>query len=193
MNEQKKAYYSFINMKRCVGKNGNGYVGITLEAKVVKPEMRTTETGKEVLSFSVPISNRAKYIESMCGMSPYAGDDGTVWARVTAWEDLAGRLNKFLTKCPNCVLLITGAIKVEQSAGNDGNTYTNTVITMDDFTLLRALNRNGDNKNAGNESRNNSYQPAGNSGNSYGNSYDSGFGGGFANIDEVDSDGELPF
>lgn len=188
MNEQKeKVYYSFLNMKRCVGKNGNGYTGITLEAKVVKPETRITDSGKEVLSFSVPISNRAKYIESMCGMAPYAGEDGTVWARVTAWEGVATRLRNFLAKCPNCVLLITGAIKVEQTAGNDGTTYTNTVITMDDFTLMRALNRNGDNKNATSEPQsNNSYQPA--------NTYAGNNGGSrFQSIDEVESDGELPF
>lgn len=140
--------YTFINMKRCNGKNGE-YVGVTLEAIVTKPpKQRKSPTGKDIVSFQTPVNNRGNYIKSMCGKQPYESDDGTSWARVSFWGDpndnhnLARRFSDFIAKHPRCALMVTGAISVKESTDNkSGKTYINLDITGDDFFFVRDIQK----------------------------------------------------
>ena len=132
-NSNGNKQYTFLNLKECVGKNGN-YHGITLEAKVVKPdELTTTASGKEVLNFSTPITGRTQYLEKVLGVK-LPEKDGTIWARVACWDRTANRLNKFLDAVEACTLIVTGSVKA--SVSQDGK-YTNVDITADDWTVLR--------------------------------------------------------
>lgn len=147
--ENRKSY-TFLNMKKCVGNNGNPYVGCTLDALVVKPTVRemTTKDGqvRKVLNFSTPISSRAPYIAKMCGMEPTLAKDGeTVWARVSAWDKTAERLSSLIERIDDSVvLIITGAIKVEASTAQNGTEYHNVNITVDDFTVKRTVVRSAE-------------------------------------------------
>ena len=130
--------YTFLNLKECLGKNGQ-YHGITVEARVVKPsDLTATASGKEVINFTTPITGRTQYLEKVLGMK-LPEKDGTVWARVSCWDRTANRLNKFLDAVESCTLIVTGSIKA--SVSQDGK-YTNVDITADDWTVLRA-NKSG--------------------------------------------------
>ena len=131
---QNKPQYTFLNMKECIGKNGNQYHGITLEAKVINPgELTTTQSGKSVISFKTPITGRTQYLEKVLGIK-VPEKDGTAWAKVSCWYRTAERLDKFFNAVENCSLIVTGSIK--GSVSQDGK-YTNIDITADDWTVLR--------------------------------------------------------
>ena len=149
MENGRQKEYTFLNMKRCQGRNGNPYIGVTLSALVCNPdsEATTTNTGKRVISFSTPIKNQGRYLETMCGMAPYESQDGTVWARVSLWDSdpqrggLATRFQSLLSKTvgKTLVLLVTGSVKVEEQQGNNGRSYVNVNIVCDDFTVMRCF------------------------------------------------------
>ena len=149
MENGRQKEYTFLNMKRCQGRNGNPYIGLTLSALVCNPDLEatTTNTGKRVISFSTPIKNQGRYLETMCGMAPYESQDGTVWARVSLWDSdpqrggLATRFQSLLSKTvgKTLVLLVTGSVKVEEQQGNNGRSYVNVNVTCDDFTVMRCF------------------------------------------------------
>ena len=149
MENGRQKEYTFVNMKRCQGRNGNPYIGVTLSALVCNPdaEATTTNTGKRVISFSTPIRNQGRYLETMCGMAPYESQDGTVWARVSLWDSdpqrngLATRFQSLLSKTAGktLVLLVTGSVKVEEQQGNNVKNYVNVNIVCDDFTVMRCF------------------------------------------------------
>lgn len=149
MSNSSQKQYTFINMKRCVGKNGRPYIGVTLEALVSRPDSGIfyTESGRGVIHFSTPIHNRSKYIGELCGLEPHTGQDGASWARVAMWDSdperagLATRFKNLMDKHAGktVILLITGSIRVSDDPGRDGQTYRNINIACDDFSLLRVL------------------------------------------------------
>lgn len=145
MAENKK--YTFMNMKRAIGKNGNYYVGVTLECMVCNPRPIKAVKDKLVLNFSTPIYSRGKYIEYLCGMAPEEDSDGTVWAQVGFWQSgekgLATRLEKLLESRSdrNLILIVTGSISVTQAEGDQGRIFTNVKIAADDFQLIRSVER----------------------------------------------------
>lgn len=146
--EKPNARYSFMNMKRCVGKNGNPYIGVTAEVAVFETDRRDTPSGRSVINFNTSLRGRSKYIETMCGMTPYTNDKGVTRVRGAFWEDAnverstpASRLEHMLQKNPdkNFVLCVTGAIKVEQRKDDQGNVFVDTKISCDDFTVVRSF------------------------------------------------------
>lgn len=153
VNTEKR--YTFLNLKRCVGKNERPYVGATMEAFVstYDENLKTTENGKRVINFSAPLHNRGKYVEAMCGKHPAENEKNQAWVRVSLWDsdpERAGAATRFKNlmdknKGKNVVLMVTGAMKVEESAGKDGSIYINTNLTADDFFVVRIMEKkNGD-------------------------------------------------
>ena len=145
MNEKK---YTFCNMKTCTGKNGT-YVGCTLEALVTRPtELRKTNHGNQVISFSTPINGRAKAIEKMTGLAPKADATDTVWATVTFFDNefskTATRFHNFMKNAEGkgIVLIVTGRISVDTHE-KDGVVYHNCNVIGDDFTVMRSFTASG--------------------------------------------------
>lgn len=140
-----KKRYSFMNMKKAVGKNNNSFVGVTLECMVCNPRPASYINGSMVMNFSTPIYNRGKYISYFCGLYPQEDENGTVWAQVSCWQKgeqgLVSRLNKLIQSKSGStvVLIVTGAIKVVQEEDNQGRFFTNVKINCDDFQLVRTV------------------------------------------------------
>lgn len=154
--ENTEKRYTFLNLKRCVGKNEKSYIGATMEAFVASYDdsLRTTDNGKSVINFSAPLHNRGKYVEAMCGKRPAENEENQAWIRVSLWDsdpERAGAATRFKNlmdknKGKNVVLMVTGAMKVEESEGRDGRIYVNTNLTADDFFVVRIMEKkkNGD-------------------------------------------------
>lgn len=186
---QERKDYSFLNMKRCVGREGNNFIGVTVQGFVNKySNLRQTSTGRTVCDFSLPINNRTKYLASMLGGEIYE-KDGTVWAKVTLWDSpdekgqkLASRFDSYMQKHPSCIVMITGAIKIDEREDN-GRTYRNVVITADDFSPVRDT-KGGNSNNSGASAAPNA-APA--------SAPDFPGMGDFQDFDDLDDDGKLPF
>ena len=88
------------------------------------PELRSTQSGVQVCSFTVAVNRKAT-------------KDGTPEAdffRVTAWRQLAEICGKYLVK-GNKVCVI-GPVSCEQYAGKDGKAYANMIVTADEVQFL---------------------------------------------------------
>lgn len=91
------------------------------------PEMKYTQTGTPITSFSVAVSRTWK------------GPDGTPqeeteWFRVVAWERLAEQCNEFLRKGRK--VFIEGRLKTREWTGQDGQKRFTTEVVATSMILL---------------------------------------------------------
>lgn len=91
------------------------------------PEMRTTQSGINVCSFSVAVNRRR------------AGDQQQPQAdyfRVSAWRGLAENCQKYLAKGRK--VAVTGPVSVSTYQAQDGTTRASLEISADDVEFLSA-------------------------------------------------------
>lgn len=144
MSEQNKntttKSYSFLNIKKCVGKKDKPFYGITVSGLVVNPTgLEKTASGREYIRFSMPVQNQGPRIWRACEVAPQTDDHGTVWANVSFWDTNAHRFLRYLERHPHAVIVVTGSLRVEKSTSTDGTVYTNTTIYGDDFMHVRDI------------------------------------------------------
>lgn len=141
------------------------------------PEMKYTQQGTPITSFSVAVSRTWK------------GPDGqqqeeTEWFRVVAWEKLAEQCNEFLRKGKK--VYIEGRLKSREWTGQDGQKRYITEVVATSMLMLDTRQQgdyNGGGGNGGNSNREDrpaparqsaggGSSPAGNSTGGFGQSYD---------------------
>lgn len=140
--EGNKKKYSFMSLVNGIRSDGQPFVSCTVIGWVVKPsEIRQTQTGKQVINFSIPVARKTQYIAKMCGAIPTKDKDETVWLRVSAWDDLATRFANFIQRFPQCKIVAVGNIRVRQNVNpNTGEVTNRTEMSMVDFALVRGFN-----------------------------------------------------
>ncbi len=147
------------------------------------PEMRTTQSGVNVTSFSVAVDR------------DFGGRDGserqTDFIDCVAWRSTGEFVSKYFHK--GSMIVVSGRLQSRKWQDRDGNNRTNWEINADNVYF-------GDSRRDS-ESGRSDYAPApsssSNSGSSYGGGYDSGRTDASASKDPFreldDGDGELPF
>ena len=88
------------------------------------PELRTTQTGVNVCSFTVAVNRRRKA----------EGQPEADYFRVTAWRQLAGNCQQYLTKGRK--VAVTGPVSVSTYTANDGTTRATLELTANDVEFL---------------------------------------------------------
>ena len=89
------------------------------------PELRTTQSGISVCSFTVAVNRR----KTQQNQNPEAD-----FFRVTAWRERGELCAKWLVKGKKvCVI---GPVSVSTYNGQDGKTYANLEVTADDVEFL---------------------------------------------------------
>lgn len=86
------------------------------------PELRTTQKGVDVCSFTVAVNRRGK--ES----------DKADYFRVTAWNELAQNCHKYLLKGRK--VAVTGPVSVSTYQAADGSTRANIEVTAQNVEFL---------------------------------------------------------
>jgi len=138
--------YSFAYFVNTANANGQPAVSATVIGRVVRPgEIQMTASGKQVLRFSIPINGRDQIIARMLGEAPTTDQDGTVWLRVSAWDNLATRFANFIQKFPRCEICAVGNVRIHKyTNSNTGELITGFEMSMADFALTRSFdNANG--------------------------------------------------
>ena len=94
------------------------------------PELRTTQDGTSVCSFTVAVNRRARRDAQA---QPEAD-----FFRISAWRQLGENCAKFLAKGRKvCVI---GPVSVRTYQGNDGATHASLEVTADDVEFLSSRN-----------------------------------------------------
>lgn len=106
------------------------------------PEMRTTQDGVNVCSFSIAVNRR----KSQNGNQPDAD-----FFRVTAWRQLGEICAQYLAKGRK--VAITGRVSASAYIGNDGAARANLEVQADDVEFLTPKGEAGENTEG-------NYQPA---------------------------------
>jgi len=133
------------------------------------PELRRTQSGTSVTSFSLAVDRDFKNRES--------GEKSTDFIDVVAWRQTAEFVCQYFSK--GRMAVVEGRLQIRDWKDKDGNNRRSAEVVADNIYF-------GDSKRDG-ASGGSDYAPA------YGSpaeSYSSPMGGGFAEIEE---DGELPF
>ena len=138
------------------------------------PELRTTQTGISVCSFTIAVNRRRS-------SNADAGQPEADFFRVTAWRQLGEICSKYLAKGRK--VSVVGSLSVSTYTGNDGQTRASLEVQADDVEFLTPKGEQGDAAGAYAPAAPAS-QPSANAG--YGSAPQ---GGGFVQVDEE----ELPF
>lgn len=89
------------------------------------PELRTTQSGVSVCTFSVAVNRR---------QNRQNGQQEADFFRVSAWRELGENCAKWLIKGKKvCVI---GPVSVSTYTGQDGKTYSNMEVTAQDVEFL---------------------------------------------------------
>lgn len=86
------------------------------------PEMRSTQSGIPVCTFSVAVDDRRGEKKE------------TTWFRVTAWRQLAELCNRYLSKGRK--VAVVGSVALKTYEANDGSTRASLEITADEVEFL---------------------------------------------------------
>lgn len=86
------------------------------------PELRTTQSGISVCSFTVAVNRRKQ------------GQNETDYFRVSAWRQLGENCGKWLIKGKK--VCVVGPVSVSTYQGRDGKTYADMEVTAEDVEFL---------------------------------------------------------
>lgn len=89
------------------------------------PELRTTQSGKNVCAFTVAVSRRK---------SSQNGQQEADFFRVTAWDKLGEHCSRYLDKGKK--VAVVGPVKVTTYTASDGSTRAQLEVTADDVEFL---------------------------------------------------------
>lgn len=96
---------------------------LTIIGNLVRdPELRTTQSGVSVCTFTVAVNKRQK------------GQEQADFFRVTAWRELGENCAKWLIKGRK--VAVEGPVSVSTYTGNDGKTYANLEVRALDVEFL---------------------------------------------------------
>ena len=88
------------------------------------PELRSTQSGISVCSFTVAVNRRRRQGE----------EEQTDFFRVAAWRQLGENCAKWLIKGRK--VCVVGPVSVSTYTGQDGKTYANLEVTAEDVEFL---------------------------------------------------------
>ena len=101
------------------------------------PELRTTQTGVNVCSFSVAVNKPLTKAQRDAGQQPTAK-----YYRVSAWRELGENCAQYLAKGRK--VYVSGTVDVSTYVSNqDGKTYANLEVTANEVEFLSPRDANG--------------------------------------------------
>lgn len=98
------------------------------------PEMRYTQSGVAVCSFSVAVTERWNDRQSN------EKREKTNWYRVSCWRGMAETANQYVRK--GMQIMITGTVEASAFLGNDGQPRATLELTARDMQFLGSRNDN---------------------------------------------------
>lgn len=108
------------------------YQQITIVGNVGKdPDMRYTQTGAGVCSFSVAVNRRWTNADGSKG-------EKTTWFKISAWNKLGEICNQYVRK--GMLILVNGEVEVSTFTGNDGQQRYSLDIRASDVKFLSSRN-----------------------------------------------------
>lgn len=132
-NQQGK-YFTPLNIVDATSKNGT-YKFAVIRGRVINPKTRTanTSTGPQtVVSFGLPVNNRAKAINNHLGTN-FSLDEETIWVQVSLWGQLAERFLKFSKGADKMTIEVFGSLRTREFVGQDGQKRLSVELTASDF------------------------------------------------------------
>lgn len=127
-----KKYYTFMNVNKCVGSNGNDFLGIT--AQVTVSNFKDKMVGDTPLvSGRAPIANRSNILSTVLEKEITPDSNGNVWVDVTFWGDRADRFKKYLNGREKVRVVLTGVLSCHEYTRSDGSTGIGVSIKVTDW------------------------------------------------------------
>lgn len=113
------------------------------------PEMRYTQSGAPVCSFSVAVTTRWN------DRSTNERREKTRWYRVSAWRQLAEICNQYVRK--GMPIMVVGTVDANAYMGNDGQPRASLDLTARDIQFLGSRSDNYDDDGGGSRGGSSSY------------------------------------
>lgn len=127
-----KKYYTFLTANKCVGSNGNEFIGVSTILNV--SNFKDRMVGDTVLvSGRAPISNRSQILSTVLGMDIPADERDNVWVDVTFWGDRAERFKKYLNGREKVRLFLTGVLTAHEFTRADGSKGIGVSVKVTDW------------------------------------------------------------
>ena len=128
-----KKYYTFLNANKCIGSQGNEFVGVTTQVMVTN--FKDKMVGDTALvTGRAPIANRSNILSAVLDKEITPDENGNVWVDVTFWGDRAERFKKYLNGREKVRLFLTGVLTYNEFNRADGSKGTGVGIKVTDWT-----------------------------------------------------------
>lgn len=147
------------------------------------PDIRYTNDGTPVASFSVAVNERTRRAQGQVGGQGEQQDEPPTWFRVSAWRRQAEIVSEIVHK--GMTVFVSGDLTVREFTGNDGQRRMSLDVRMDDLQLLTP-------KGAG-ENGSFDERPTFGAGPSTGGTPAGIRGATAGGVDDVEDDSEIPF
>lgn len=130
-----KKFYTFVN----ITEGTEGTHNITAALTLTHPDYKELTSGKKVLTTSAAFSNREKMLSDALG-TELKGQDGTLWADVNFWDNMAERFQKFLNGRDKVRLIVCGRLTLRKWTTKDGVEANRVQIAVNDWYQLPMTN-----------------------------------------------------
>lgn len=138
-------YRNFIDMKDCVTKDGNQFIGVTTIVWVKNPKVGTTAGGKKYASAQVALNNCGNALKFALGPDVEARDDA-VWATVSIWDNGHNEVDYFMSRFNGFErrrMVITGSIRLREGKHQDGTPGHFVGINIDRYACVDGYKQAG--------------------------------------------------
>ncbi|MEO6458515.1 MAG: single-stranded DNA-binding protein [Chloroflexia bacterium] len=135
------------------------------------PEMKYTQQGKPVTTFSVAVSRTRRDADGQM-------KDETEWFRVVAWEKLAETCNEYLRK--GSKVYIEGRLQTREYQAQDGQTRQSVEVVANEMVILDSRQQGGSSGGYGEDRQDRQAAPS-----------RSGSGGGSAGPSNIDDESDM--
>ena len=110
---QRQTHRTSMELDRCLNKENQPYLKITMQGKFFKPETALSQITPEtsVIHCNMMISGQEQYISRyMGGWVPEVNEKGVIWVQVSFFNKTAERFLKFAAAHPDAFIVVTGAL-----------------------------------------------------------------------------------
>jgi hypothetical protein len=128
-----KKYYTFFNANKCIGSDGNEFIGATVQLTV--SNFKDKMVGDTLLvTGRAAISNLSNILSTILDKEIVADENGNVWVDVSFWGDRAERFKKFLNGRDKVRLFVTGVLTAREFTRADNTTAIGVSLKVTDWT-----------------------------------------------------------
>ena len=128
-----KKFYPFFNCNRCIGSNGNEFIGVSTIVKLSNFKQKEVN-GSKLTTARARLTNCSNILTSVLKQEILPDEYGNVWVDVTFWDDKSDRINKYIGDRETALVFLVGSMSTRKFTRDDGTEGIGITIRASNWT-----------------------------------------------------------